>query len=404
MSHLDEGQLHALLDGELSETERRAAEAHLEDCGECRRSLLEARELLAGADELIAAVEVPPAAAGGAARTGAPARRRFPWRSLAWAASLVAAVGLGWTARADLYRAAPEANLRSQLDENPVTQGLATPASDSTLQPAGPKDDGKTQVLDKAKVSAARPATPPPAPAPDLAAKRVVEPKAPEQSQDALRALTNTAPTDDQRRNEVAAAGQLADRDPTADRPVTEERKAEPKEVEPGRLGAAAAGEREAVRNYLPAQPSAAPAPASAALQRRRDRQVGAFQTTPMDTAVRILGGSIRLVDGMTPARVLVGSGGSLPGYDPSREVVRVVYIDPPGRELWLDQQRPDDRAREGDAAGLEATTLLPGDTLAGRGAGGARSLSWVHQTGFRLVLTGFLPADSLRVLARRVQ
>jgi hypothetical protein len=123
-----------------------------------------------------------------------------------------------------------------------------------------------------------------------------------------------------------------------------------------------------------------------------------------MEAAVRILGGSIRLVDGMTPTGVLVGPGTLVSGADPGLEIVRVVYDDPPGRELWLDQQRPRENRNELDAGGRGATTLLLGDTLVVTGTGAQRGLRWIHQSGFRLGLTGFLPADSLRALARKVQ
>ncbi len=136
----------------------------------------------------------------------------------------------------------------------------------------------------------------------------------------------------------------------------------------------------------------------------RRDQAIGGFQPTAMEAAVRMLGGSIRLVDGLTPIKVMVGPGSVVSGADPRQAVIRVVYMDPPGRELWLDQQRPEEGAMEPAAAGLAATTLLAGDTLVTPVAGGARSLTWIHQSGFRLALTGFLPADSLRELARRVQ
>lgn len=39
MSHLDEGQLTCLLDGELTATERTEVEAHLATCSECRALL-----------------------------------------------------------------------------------------------------------------------------------------------------------------------------------------------------------------------------------------------------------------------------------------------------------------------------------------------------------------------------
>jgi hypothetical protein len=60
MSHIDDGQLNALLDGELSLEEARAVEAHVAGCDACRRRLEEARRFLTEASELLSAV-VPPA-------------------------------------------------------------------------------------------------------------------------------------------------------------------------------------------------------------------------------------------------------------------------------------------------------------------------------------------------------
>lgn len=117
-----------------------------------------------------------------------------------------------------------------------------------------------------------------------------------------------------------------------------------------------------------------------------------------MEEAVRTLGGSIRLIDGLTPERMLTGRGAG----DDLTSFVRVVYQDPPGRELWLDQRRGasfGNREERSDAA----TAWLPGDTLVTPEPNGARSLSWVDQTGFLLRLTGFLDTDSLVLLRGRV-
>ena len=43
MPHLDEGQLTALLDGELSSAERAEVDSHLASCTECRQQLEESR-------------------------------------------------------------------------------------------------------------------------------------------------------------------------------------------------------------------------------------------------------------------------------------------------------------------------------------------------------------------------
>src|ERR1051326_1447335 len=78
MSHVDEGTLHAYLDGELSSSERAAVDAHLGQCGECRAALAEERALLERARALLASA--PPRSAPAPcwarrARAGARPRR-----------------------------------------------------------------------------------------------------------------------------------------------------------------------------------------------------------------------------------------------------------------------------------------------------------------------------------------
>jgi len=60
MSHLDEGTLHALLDGELETTEVAEIQAHLGSCSACGLRLREAKEFLGEADRMIAEVDVGP--------------------------------------------------------------------------------------------------------------------------------------------------------------------------------------------------------------------------------------------------------------------------------------------------------------------------------------------------------
>jgi len=98
MSHVDEGMLHAYLDGELPAEERSAVEVHLAQCEACRARLGEERALVERASALLGAVRprerpVPPFEA---------IRRqpnRSPWRvrrSFAWAASIALALGFGY--------------------------------------------------------------------------------------------------------------------------------------------------------------------------------------------------------------------------------------------------------------------------------------------------------------------
>src|SRR5713101_2863262 len=99
MSHVDEGTLHAYLDGELPPVERERVDTHLKGCPACQVRLAEERALIERASRLLG--------------MAAPAERAMPpltqlrrppltWRlrrPLAWAATLILAVGLGWYVR-----------------------------------------------------------------------------------------------------------------------------------------------------------------------------------------------------------------------------------------------------------------------------------------------------------------
>ena len=143
-----------------------------------------------------------------------------------------------------------------------------------------------------------------------------------------------------------------------------------------------------------------APAPAEtvhlADAGSRRERAKVMIVT--LEEAVKTLGGTIRLVDGMVPARVE-----AVESIELGSRQIRVVYLDPPGRELWLDQEVPAETDQPSAGALANGARLLTGDTLALAGPGGRQTLSWLDQTGVQLGLTGYLPADSLRGLARRI-
>src|SRR4051794_3652372 len=62
MSHLDEGTLHALLDGELDLAEVSEIQKHLGSCVACGSRLQEVKQVLAEADRLVGAMEVPASA------------------------------------------------------------------------------------------------------------------------------------------------------------------------------------------------------------------------------------------------------------------------------------------------------------------------------------------------------
>ena len=93
MSHVDEGTLHAYLDGELPGAEMSRFTAHLAECVDCRARLEEERALVQRARDLLALVAPPSSRAR---------KRAHPWRRLrlplAWAATVALAFAIGFVA------------------------------------------------------------------------------------------------------------------------------------------------------------------------------------------------------------------------------------------------------------------------------------------------------------------
>lgn len=123
MPHVDDGTLHALLDGALrSQSPERTAqvEAHLEACEDCRARLRAAESVRGDAAAILASIEpeaeytnadfeevrarakrgspISPAAAGGGRRRAGVRQARWT-RGVAWAASLILALGTGYLIR-----------------------------------------------------------------------------------------------------------------------------------------------------------------------------------------------------------------------------------------------------------------------------------------------------------------
>lgn len=344
MSHLDEGQLAALFDNELEPEEKRAAEAHLASCADCRALWNETRDLAGEADRLVATLEPPPLNRPKPAIVPTPSvsspaatpRRLLPWRTIAWAASVLCAVGLGYSLRSatrdttEMAGALPAGQaMMAERADKAVTPGTAATAASPAAAPATARDER-------------------PAPAEMASAGKAAAPPAPAPTQPAAPAMDAVAP-------------------PTAGGSVGLSQS----ELEPRSARNLAAPRRTASRSLS------------------------------MEEAVRTLAGSIRLVDGLEPVRVLAIPGSIVANGEAGQETIRVVYEDPPGRELWLDQQRPTKTPEAARARSAES--LLPGDTLLTPAEGGGRSLRWIDQSGFVLRLTGFLPGDSLRAIVARV-
>jgi hypothetical protein len=101
MRHLDEGTIHAWLDGALSAEDERKAEAHAARCTECASAVADARGFIAASSRILAALDNVPAgvipkdyrAMPGAARAPRSAPRIPPWALRVAASLAVVATG-----------------------------------------------------------------------------------------------------------------------------------------------------------------------------------------------------------------------------------------------------------------------------------------------------------------------
>jgi anti-sigma factor RsiW len=431
MSHVDDGTLNALLDGELSVEETAAVEAHIAACPECTKRLAEAKGFLAEASELLGVLEVPKPAAeaparrvpktarevaldldgvtqkspairpyrdGEAPKASAlrpPARHRLDFTTLAWAATVVLAIGVGFLANevrhtrqavalgegaagrpAQAPGPSSAATAQRPAAPAPVENAAAPPASQST---------GRDQPGRRAQARSARSGGLPAGAAdltrketPALTGKQLAAGAPPTQA-----AAGNVAGRAAKALEVVGGVGRVAERPAAAG--VTAETAAAPS----------------ADRNALAAaQRGAVPAPSAAAEQR-----LAGFRAAGLEEAVARLGGTIRLIDGMRIDHVEVGPGSRVPGAARGFDVVRILYVDDRGRRIVLDQQRMTPSADSVAAARDSADVgMTYGDTLTTEAPNGQVRVRWMDRERFWLSLTASLPPDSARALVARVR
>jgi hypothetical protein len=98
MQHLDEGTIHAWLDGALAPNEASEAEAHVQSCAQCANAVAEARGLVAASSRILAALDDVPAVQQPYTIPLAP-RRRTWWRraGVGYAAAATALLAVGTT-------------------------------------------------------------------------------------------------------------------------------------------------------------------------------------------------------------------------------------------------------------------------------------------------------------------
>jgi hypothetical protein len=166
MQHLDEGTIHAWLDGQLPRDEAAAVEVHVAECRECADAVAEARGLIAASSRILLALdgvprEVAPkreqpsavgqeplaishqpsavsstAGAAGSSAAAMPAtvrarRRWFSAPSLAAAATIVVAVGT-----LTIVRARDDESARSPFESAVVSDRASAPSTDTATATA----------------------------------------------------------------------------------------------------------------------------------------------------------------------------------------------------------------------------------------------------------------------------
>jgi hypothetical protein len=337
MQHLDDGLLHALVDGEVPSAELGPIQAHLDSCAGCRVRLDEARSMAGESNALIELIEVPaaaPASLGSAAAR--PRRAAATWlRPLGLAASLALAVGLGYAGgalqREDL------AVQESRIDTVFVAQDRAAVAepnvpAPATVAPAATPEAGSSlQRLSSGTREEQEHAD---------ERRRQAAPQPAEADRTEPARLTAQASADSTRQK--ALSSQF--RPDEAVVPPAAARKSEVAGNQARDLKDSAMLKR-ANNEVKQSLEGAAKSVAAAPPARVEDASLS-MRAVPITfyEATTLLGGQLRLIDGMVPARLeQIGT------------AVRVVYALERG-ELFLEQRR--------DSDSLAVTLIAP--TLAG--------------------------------------
>lgn len=389
MSHLDEGTLHALLDGELDIAEVSEIQMHLGTCVACGSRLQEVKQVLAEADRLVQSVEMPaeaspPREAGRPAPPSKPLRepvmwdenpvllvpdpvdanaRRKKWlRGLRWVA-VIAVVFVGGEMLKDTLRPG-----RPMLSERELTSTAPRPPA-----VVSPEESRAPEPAAKARGKPAPPrSTTQAAASKDLAKREPVPEERPEaRAVDSATSLADTAApsagdtvsaepellaaqaaadsTTDTAAGVDTGAGEVALENARVD--SIESKKADEIDVRGAAAKALAELDRqrrtERANAATAAIQSARAAPAdsgaigvAASAPRTLEQRSQIYLRIGLDEAVKQLGRPVHVIEGMTPQFIGLTRGQLVPGADPKRPVVRVVYLDARGRMILLDQQR----------------------------------------------------------------
>lgn len=402
MPHVDEGTLHALLDGELGAAEVLEVQTHFATCAACAARLDEARHLLAETERLVIALEPP---AGGAARAprivvGRPMIpldpvvlipdnptptevRRSRFKIMGWAAGFLVVVGAGFLGlemrhafssapRAGSLRIRPEdftfihtktADSAAAAPANPPAAN-ANPARTQSPPPAAekptqsaltkpvPATPAPTQQDDKLAAAAAGKAAPSQPPRAQKSAPAPVSKAAPTPAPPAAKAPPAPAPTPPAERGEVApepaaAVSSGSDDSSVADSEVADSEKApstgavaRPPSEDRAVLAERAAKATEALDRERMRQRAAA---ATAELDREREQERAAEEAQRQRAA--------------PPANAAAGP--TVPTIDQQARLSSRIGLDEAARQLGGPLHAIDGMTRQ--LVGLVSPQLVPG-------------------------------------------
>ena len=371
MSHLDEGTLHALLDGELELAEVREIQTHLGTCSACDSRLQDVKQFLAEADRLVGALEAPSGTNRARPEPAPPPSRpvtpREPplwetapelllpdplekveprrWtRAFRWAAMILVIFGAGRLIQAALRPDKP----RLELTARDLTRPSGPPAVVSQEDTGRPESSLAPQ---------SRPAPVTRAPVAKVAPQR--KPAADQPAPVAVDELDTAGAAG----NDLGVPPQDTQTLAAGRRDAAGERPTEDQDLATRQAAAAALEEldRERMRSRANAataslpparaevQPAAEPPPVPRTLEQRAQ----VYLRIGLDEAVTQLGRPVHVIEALTPEFIGLTPGRLVPGADPNRPVVRVVYLER-GRMILLDQQR----LRTGQGPGAPAGNL----------------------------------------------
>jgi Putative zinc-finger len=168
MQHLDEGTIHAWLDGELSPAEAEAAEAHVATCDECKAAVAEARGFIAGSSRILLALDAVPGGVLPASTSPTATKARAPKRfviSRAWMAAAAVLVLSSVTVIAIRPRGNTAALRVAEAGKEQKASAMA-PIAANTIADSGPiVATAPVAPSEKSEANAPAPNAPAPKPA-----------------------------------------------------------------------------------------------------------------------------------------------------------------------------------------------------------------------------------------------